>query len=29
MLLNIEDHEKIRQVGGDFFAKEFLMDDRP
>jgi hypothetical protein len=31
MLLNIEDQEKIRQDGGDgdFFAEEFLMDDRP
>jgi hypothetical protein len=30
-LLNIEDHEKIRQAGGDgdFFAEEFSMDDRP
>jgi len=30
MLLNIEGHPKIRQTAddGDFFADEFLVDDR-
>jgi hypothetical protein len=29
MLLNIEDQEKKAGGNGDFFAEDFLMDDRP